>query len=139
MRSRICACTVTSSAVVGSSAMSRRGSQESDSASMHALAHAAGQLVRVVAEPPLGVGDPDQLEQLHARAWRAARLLIERCKRIVSTSCVPMVNAGFRLVIGSWNAIADLVAAHLAHLVERERQEVAPVEHHRAAGDASRR
>ena len=40
------------------------------------------------------------------RACCAAALLIVRCRRIVSTSCVPMVNAGFRLVIGSWNTIA---------------------------------
>ncbi len=37
---------------------------------------------------------------------RAADLLIVRWSRMVSTSWVPMVNAGLRLVIGSWNAIA---------------------------------
>ena len=37
----------------------------------HPLAHAAGQLVRIVAQPPLGVGDADQLEQVDRRVARA--------------------------------------------------------------------
>ena len=77
--SRICAWIVTSSAVVGSSAMSSRGSQASAMAIMHALAHAAGQLVRVALQPPVRVGDADAVEQLGgavpgglARAGRGA-------------------------------------------------------------------
>ena len=49
-RSRICACTVTSSAVVGSSAMSRLGLAGERHRDHHALAHAAGELVRIVVE-----------------------------------------------------------------------------------------
>ena len=66
-RSRICACTVTSSAVVGSSAMSSRGSHDERHREHRALAHATRELVRVVVEPPLGVGDADEVEQLDAR------------------------------------------------------------------------
>ena len=71
-----------------------------------ALAHAARELVRVVVEPTLGVGDADEVEQLDRACARASRLLIFRCSRIVSTSCVPMVNTGLRLVIGSWKTMA---------------------------------
>ena len=42
----------------------------------HALAHAARELVRVLAEPALGVGDADEVEQLDARVPRARHLLI---------------------------------------------------------------
>ncbi len=59
---RICAWIVTSSAVVGSSAISRRrvaGHRERDH---HALAHAARQLVRILVDPLRGGRDLDQFE-----------------------------------------------------------------------------
>ena len=52
--SRICAWTVTSSAVVGSSAISSVGGVDQRHRDHHALAHAARELVRVVVDPPLG-------------------------------------------------------------------------------------
>jgi len=55
---RICACTVTSSAVVGSSAISRSGSLASAHRDHHALALATGQLGRIVAKPRFGSGMP---------------------------------------------------------------------------------
>ena len=103
-----------------------------------ALAHAARQLVRVVAEAPLGVGDADELEQL-LRALAGCAL----AHRAVQADRVDELRAdGERGVQAGHRVLEDhrdLVAAHLAHLVERERQQVAPVEHHRAAGDAPRR
>ena len=48
-----------------------------------------------------------------------------------------MVNAGFRLVIGSWKTMAISSPRTLAHLAERQLQQVAPVEHHRARDDAT--
>ena len=48
--SRICACTVTSSAVVGSSAMRTFGIAGERHRDHHPLAHAAGQLVRILVE-----------------------------------------------------------------------------------------
>ena len=39
----------------------------------HALAHAAGELMRILIEPALGVGDADQLQQLDGAG---ARLLL---------------------------------------------------------------
>ena len=53
-RSRIWACTVTSSAVVGSSAISSSGSLMQSHRDHHALPHAAGQLVRVVVDARSG-------------------------------------------------------------------------------------
>ncbi len=55
---------VTSSAVVGSSAMMQLGVAGQRHGDHHALAHAAGQLVRVLLQPPLRLGDADQAEQL---------------------------------------------------------------------------
>ncbi len=61
---RISACTVTSSAVVGSSAMSSVGSQRQRLGDHRPLPLAARQLVRVGVDAPLRVGDLDELEQL---------------------------------------------------------------------------
>ena len=63
-RSRICAWTVTSSAVVGSSAISTSGSRASDIAIIARCAHPAGEFVRVCVDPPGSVGDADRVEHL---------------------------------------------------------------------------
>jgi hypothetical protein len=72
----------------------------------HALAHAARQLVRVLAwrgarrrgSPPA----PASRAAARAPAARSMRL----CRRSASAICSPMVSTGFRLVIGSWKIIA---------------------------------
>ena len=64
IRSRICACRVTSSAVVGSSAISRRGIAGQRHRDHHALAHAAGELVRIFVDALFGRGDVDAAQQL---------------------------------------------------------------------------
>ncbi len=80
MRWRICAWIVTSSAVVGSSAIRIDGSQRQRHGDHHALAHAARELVRVGVEPLAGARDPDLLEQLDRPL---ARLLVrERLVRL---------------------------------------------------------
>ena len=63
---------VTSSAVVGSSASSSRGSVEQRGGDHDALQQAAGQLVRVLPQPPLAVVDADLGEHVD-RAARAPR------------------------------------------------------------------
>ena len=52
-----CTSSVASSAVVGSSAISRSGSAQQRHGDADALPHAAGELMRILAKPPLGVGD----------------------------------------------------------------------------------
>ena len=69
---------VTSSAVVGSSAMISFGLQASADRDHHALAHAAGELVRILLEPPLGIGDADQPQQLDRARVGAPASLIPR-------------------------------------------------------------
>ena len=64
MRRRICAWMVTSRAVVGSSASSSLGLQRERDGDHHALAHAAGELVRVVLDAAGRLGDADQLQEL---------------------------------------------------------------------------
>ena len=70
--SRICACTVTSSAVVGSSAISSDGIVGDRHGDHHALAHAAGELVRVLPGPLLRLRDADEVEQLDGPRHRLA-------------------------------------------------------------------
>ena len=71
----------------------------------HALAHAAGELVRVVVDPPLGARDADRLQQLERPRARGG-LVTSWWSRIASISCLPIVCTGFSDVIGSWKIIA---------------------------------
>ena len=66
----ICACTVTSRAVVGSSAISSFGRQASAMAIITRWHMPPGELVRVVPEPLAGVGDADEVEQLRGAGRR---------------------------------------------------------------------
>ena len=71
----------------------------------HALAHAAGELMRILLEPPLGVGDADELQQLdRARAWPARRSS-SRWMSSGSMICSPIGRTGLSEVIGSWKII----------------------------------
>ena len=84
----------------------------------HALAHAAGQLVRVLVEPALGLGDADVVEQLRRRSAVASlRLMSEVDARSGSVICLPIFITGFSEVIGSWKIIAISRAPDVAHLL----------------------
>ena len=90
----------TSSAVVGSSAMMSSGSPEGDG-DHHPLAHATGELVRILPDAHIrvpGSPPPHQLEGLGKAASRDRSVLA----RMVSTSCCSTVNSGLREVMGSW-------------------------------------
>src|SRR6476620_3761269 len=102
--SRICFWIVTSSAVVGSSAISSLGSQ--------AIAIA---IITRCCWPPescdgnesmrrSGSGMPTSRSRSTARL-RAARPDMPMCSRSTSSSCQPTVNTGFSDVIGSWKII----------------------------------
>ncbi len=96
---------VTSSAVVGSSAMIRSGPVEQRDRDRHALAHAAGELVRIGRKPLVRAGMPTLASASRARARAAARGTCA-CARIVSTICVSMRSTGLSVIIGSWKIIA---------------------------------
>jgi len=106
INSRIWAWIVTSSAVVAHPAMSSFGLQESAIAIM-ALAHAAGQLVRVLPYSPLGSGDTYQAERLDRPLHPfPLEILGTVWSRMASEIWSPIVKTGLRLVIGSWKIIA---------------------------------
>ena len=67
---RICAWIDTSSAVVGSSRDDSSGWLRKRDRDRHALAHAAGEFVRIGVEPALGVGNADLGQRRRAARWR---------------------------------------------------------------------
>ena len=86
----------------------------------HALAHAAGELVRVAVDPLLGRGDADELEQLdRPRPTLGSRVVSGRCTRTASISCSPTVMTGLSAVERVLEDDRDVVAADLAQLVIR--------------------
>src|SRR5436190_5290522 len=102
---RICACTVTSSAVVGSSAMISRG----------ARASAIAIITRWRIPPEYWCGyDPSRLsasgiEAFSSRTFACSSAFaqgVPRCRWIGSATCRPTVSDGFSELIGSWKIIA---------------------------------
>ena len=88
---RICACTVTSSAVVGSSAISSSRLAHQRHGDHHALAQAAGELVRDTGQPHARRGDADAAEQFGgAVECRGARRRRDG-GRSTSAICEPIV------------------------------------------------
>ena len=114
--SRISACTVTSSAVVGSSAISELRVAGERLRDHRALPLAAGELVRVGVDTPFRVRDLDQLEQLDGALWRALarRHRVVDAQRLddLETDRVHRVQRRHRLLEDD----RDLVAAHVAQL-----------------------
>ena len=104
--SRIWAWIVTSSAVVGSSAMIRSGSL--------AMAMAIITRWRMPPENSCGndrdprrrVRDADEVEQLHGPRLRAADLPTSRCVGMASAIWSPIVYTGVSAESGSWKTIA---------------------------------
>ena len=106
-RSRIWACTVTSSAVVGSSANSSLGPQASAIGDDDPLAHAAGELVRVLAEAALAVRGCRPTRSKRERGVDfACEALMSRLTCSDSVIWRPIFMTGLREVMGSWNTIA---------------------------------
>ena len=104
-RSRICACTVTSSAVVGSSAIRSRGSQESAMAIATRCRMPPERWCGYWRSRASGVGMPTSAKSSTART-RAWVVSISMCACRVSTICVPMLSTGLSEVIGSCNTTA---------------------------------
>ena len=96
-----CSCTVTSSAEVGSSAISRSGSRDQHHGDHHALAHAAGELVRTGAHRRARIADAHRRQHVQA-ASRACALGTPLCARDrPRRSGRPMVITGLSENFGS--------------------------------------
>ena len=119
MSAMICAWTETSSAVVGSSAMmsSRLGAERQRD--HHALAHAAGELVRVAVDAPLRRGNADLREQVDGAPARACGgqsvMGADRLDQLLADP-VERIEAGQRILEDH----ADALAADPAHLFGRQ-------------------
>ncbi len=105
IRSRICAWIVTSSAVVGSSAISTCGLQAS----------AIAIITRWRMPPESWCGYWSRQRRASAMRTRSSISRARsraachgslKCRTTLSAICVPMVSTGLRLVIGSWKIIA---------------------------------
>ena len=117
--SRICAWIVTSSAVVGSSAISSSGCRRAPSRSSRAGAcrRRAGAGTRRRAARARGCCTSAQ--HLDGARSSASRGRACWCSTTVSAICSPTVSTGLSEVIGSWKIIAIAVAADRAHLAPR--------------------
>jgi hypothetical protein len=98
--SRICACTVTSSAVVGSSAISRSGSVGERHRDHHALALPARHLVRIGVEPAGSGCRPSQAvrRRVRARAGVAAHARAAADLADLPLDRVQRIERGHRLL-----------------------------------------
>ena len=90
--------------LVGDQQLGLAGERDGD---RHPLAHAAGKLVRILAQPLLGRRDADLGQQLDRARRVAAAVSRPRWACSVSTIWVPMVSTGLSEVIGSWNTTAS--------------------------------
>ena len=98
----------------------------------HALAHAAGELVRIFVDALLGRGDVHAAQQLDGA--RRARLRREppRWRKIVSMIWSPMVKLGLSEVIGSWKIMASRLPRRSRSVCVGRVQEIEAVEADRA-------
>ncbi len=72
----------------------------------HALAHTAGELVRIVVDATFGGRDADELEQFDRRGRARPGGTADRAIRSTSPIWWPTVKTGFSDVIGSWKMYA---------------------------------
>ena len=136
--SRICAWMVTSSAVVGSSAISTCGPVGERHGDHDALALAAGELVRIAVQPLLGSRNADerqQFERARARRGATAHLAMgaQRLGELVADP-VERIERGHRLLEDH----AELAAAIAVELARRQAEDLLAADLHRAGGEAVR-
>ena len=125
----ICAWTVTSSAVVGSSAMSSSRVERERHRDHRPLSHPARELVRIVVDSRLlGLRDADPVEKLDRAPPRRRPCSYRSCARIASTICQPTGSAGWRLESGSWKISAISAPRTRRSSSGAHREQVAPVE-----------
>src|SRR4051812_11778373 len=103
----------------------------------HALAHAAGELVRILAQPRLGLRYVHEAEHLHrALGRRGARQALVQLDRLgdLPADGEHRIQRGHRLLEDH----RDAVAAQIAHLGFAQLEQVASLVADRAADDAPR-
>ena len=136
MTSMTCAWIVTSSAVVGSSAMSSRGLQRERHRDHHALAHPAAAAGAGSAQPAARRrGCPTIVEQLGGAPVGLGPASSSRGASMPSVSWVPIVRTGLRLVSGSWKTIAISSPRTWRSSSSAEREQVAAAEEDATALD----
>ena len=138
IRSRIWAWIVTSRAVVGSSAMSRSGSQASAMAIITRWAMPPDSSCGNDLSRRSGSGMPTIRSSSRARSWAASPVIL-RCSSRTSLICQSTSRTGFSDEVGCWKIMRDPVAPDLAHLVAREAHQVRAVEQDLAGVDRARR
>ena len=133
----ICACTVTSSAVVGSSAMSSAGRLAMPMAIIDALAHAAGILVRIVARARRRLRNADGAQHVDGalpdERRRDVPMRLDRLADLPADAHHRIERGG-----GILEDHADLVAANLPHLTLWQADQIAAGQHDAPAGNAAR-
>jgi hypothetical protein len=101
-----------------------------------ALPHAAAEMVRILLQPALWLGDSDQLQQLDGtgvrRASRQAEMRLHRLGQLPSDR-QDGVERGHRLL----EHHADAMAANLAHRLIIQLQKIPAIEADRAGRNAS--
>ena len=129
---RISRCTTTSSAVVGSSMITSSGPERERHRDHHALPHAAGELVRVRAEPP--AVDADELEQVaRARERLVLRHALVRAHHV--DELVAHAHDRVERVHRALEDHRDVAPAEPAQLFAAAPDDVLAVEQHAAARD----
>ena len=101
-----------------------------------ALAHAAGQLVRILLHPPPRLGDAHRIQHRDG-----ALLGLRPAEALVAAQAFDHLRADRQHGIEAGHRLLedhrDVVAADVLHLGIGEREQVAPLEQRRAGGDPS--
>ncbi len=144
--SSICACMVTSSSrSAHRPRMISFGSHASAIAIINdALSHATRELMRILLQSSLRIGDADQSKHLIARLCAVARSM-PRCCSSVSVICRPMVRSGFNDVIGSWKIMPmsppriSRISASESCMISRPAKRISPRVMRPGSGSGMRR
>ena len=136
----ISACTVTSSAVVGSSANSSARARRQCKRDCDALAHAAREFVRVLARACRTASGRCTQSSIAPRFGSAPRRrVIPRRARATSASWSPMRRCGVRLPLGILEYEADAAPREPRPLASPRAEQLHAVEAHGTRGPAIRR
>ena len=128
---------VTSSAVVGSSAISSRGPQASAIAIITRCRMPPESSCGYCAHAPLGLGDADLAQHLDGVRHRVGAATGRGAGPALSAICRPTVSTGLSEVIGSWKIIEIALPRTVAHLLVGQREQIAALEQHAPGDDAA--